>query len=301
MHYLNGLMSVSGHINWQFSGVRGTEEGLRVAFNFSSHRRKLTRRNALESTVKAISSNNLCWIKKLDVEWKFDLDALRESFDGLDELKELKWFKGAVIIEPEFESEELDDNNRFNPTDSMKTFRSSVCFYITPELKRSALNMSTNEQSLLDIQTSINNFRADYPNTVKTAFIMMQFSNTKAHTSISNEVKRVLTKHGIIGLRADDKEYSDDLFANIKTYMHCCDFGIAVFERLLADTFNPNVSLEVGYMMGINKPVCLLKDATLKGLNTDLVGKLYKSFDTQDICRTLEPELEKWLSDRNFI
>jgi hypothetical protein len=129
----------------------------------------------------------------------------------------------------------------------------------------------------------------------------MQFSKTTAHDKIVLTIKDTLRKHGIIGLRADDKEYADDLFANIKTYMHCCDFGIGVFERILEDNFNPNVSIEVGYMMGLRKNVCLLKDQTLKNLPTDLMGKLYKQFDPQDVEKTLPDQLEKWMKDKGII
>jgi predicted nucleotide-binding protein len=83
--------------------------------------------------------------------------------------------------------------------------------------------------------------------------------------------------------------------------MHCCDFGIGVFERILEDNFNPNVSIEVGYMMGLRKKVCLLKDQTLNNLPTDLMGKLYKPFDPQNIEKTLPDQLEKWMQDKGLI
>ena len=114
-------------------------------------------------------------------------------------------------------------------------------------------------------------------------------------------IKKTLAKHGIKGLRADDKEYMDDLFPNIKTYMHGCDFGIAVFDRITEDDFNPNVSLEVGYMLGMGKNVLLLKDKTLKYLQTDLTGKLYKPFDTTDIENTMPQQIEKWLADKGLV
>src|SRR5690606_12093358 len=99
----------------------------------------------------------------------------------------------------------------------------------------------------------------------------------------------------------DDKEYSDDLFSNIKTYMYGSDFGIAVVERVENNEFNPNVSLEIGYMMGLNKNVCLLKDKTLRSLQSDLVGKVYRPFDTQNIKESVKSQLEKWLEDKGFI
>jgi hypothetical protein len=155
--------------------------------------------------------------------------------------------------------------------------------------------------SVPELGKFIEAFREDYPVKQKTAFIIMQFGSTTVHSNLVAVIKDTLKKHGIIGLRVDDKEYSDDLFSNIRTYMHCADFGISIFERVTEDNFNPNVSLEVGYMMGLGKSVCLLKDKTLKNLHSDLVGKLYKPFDPLDVEKTLPNQLEKWLSDKGFI
>lgn len=152
-----------------------------------------------------------------------------------------------------------------------------------------------------EIQESMAYFKKDYPNSSKVAFIIMQFGKTKDHTMILNTIKDNLKLHEIIGVRADDKEYHDDLFLNIKTYMHGCGLGIAVFERIQDDDFNPNVSLEVGYMMALNKPICLLKDSTLRSLHTDLAGKLYRSFDRDDINTSINEQLTRWLKDKGLI
>ena len=74
-----------------------------------------------------------------------------------------------------------------------------------------------------------------------------------------------------------------------------------MFERIEQEEFNPNISLEVGYTMALRKPVLLLKDRTLKNLNTDLIGKLYKTFDPQDISKSIAPQLQRWLNDKNLI
>ena len=171
---------------------------------------------------------------------------------------------------------------------------------ILEAMKQKTEKISDDAITIPEIAKEIEAFNADHKGK-KTAFIIMQFSKTSAHDKIVSTIKDTLKKHGIVGLRADDKEYADDLFANIKTYMHCCDFGIGVFERILEDNFNPNVSIEVGYMMGLRKKVCLLKDQTLKNLPTDLMGKLYKPFDPQDIEKTLPDQLEKWMKDKGII
>src|SRR5205085_8489534 len=111
-------------------------------------------------------------------------------------------------------------------------------------------------------------------------FVMMPFGSTRLHDMMLNEMRSALASHQIAALRADDKQYHDDLFGNVLTYMHGCGFGIAVFERIEREAFNSNVTLEIGYMTALGKPVLLLKDKTLAILPTDLMGRLYRSFDT---------------------
>jgi len=151
-----------------------------------------------------------------------------------------------------------------------------------------------------EIASGLEKFKTNYPAGITTAFIVMQFKGTKPHELIVNCIKDTLKNYNITGLRSDDKQYMDDLFQNVRVYMHACDFGIAVFDRITEDDFNPNVSLEVGYMFGIGKNVLLLKDKTLKSLPTDLTGKLYKEFDTTDIENTMPKQIVKWLSDKGI-
>ena len=152
-----------------------------------------------------------------------------------------------------------------------------------------------------ELAESLKRFRKDHPNPVGCAFVMMRFGTTKAHTEIIQSIRDALAKHGVEALRADDKDYHDDLFWNILTYIHGCGFGIAVFERIEQEEFNPNVALEVGYTMALKKPVLLLKDSTLKNLNADLVGKLYKIFDPQGISGSIGQQIQRWLKDKSLI
>lgn len=164
----------------------------------------------------------------------------------------------------------------------------------TPEKK-----MSQDAATNPEIASGLEKFRVDYGGK-RTAFIMMQFGKTDAHTDIVKTLKDALAAHNVIGLRADDKQYMDDLFPNIKVYLHACDFGIGVFERITADDFNPNLSLEVGYMLGLGKDILVLKDKTLKLLPTDLIGRLYREFDTRNVTMTLPAEVERWMIDKGY-
>jgi hypothetical protein len=150
------------------------------------------------------------------------------------------------------------------------------------------------------VHESLKRFRGEHPKAFSTCFVMMRFGKTTAHKRLEKTIKSALKRHELIGLLARDREFHDDLYPNIQTYMHGCAFGIAVFERLETEEFNPNIALEVGYMFGLRKQVLLLKDQTLRALHTDLVGKLYREFDPQDPETTIPPQIDSWLTDKGL-
>lgn len=150
------------------------------------------------------------------------------------------------------------------------------------------------------LQPFTKRLKSDYPKQT-IAFIIMQFKNTPVHKNIFDIIKIELEKYGIKALRADQKIYSDDLFTNILTYMHTAKFGIALYDRITEDEFNPNVSLEVGYMLGLEKNVCILKDSSLKTLHSDLAGRIYQPIDIFNLEESLPSVLNKWLLDKELI
>lgn len=151
------------------------------------------------------------------------------------------------------------------------------------------------------VRPSLISFLLDNPDYDKNCFLIMSFQQTRLHEKIHKALRLVLSKHDLKLLRADDKSYSNDLKTNIETYIHGCKFAIAVYERISSEVYNPNVAFEVGYMMGLRKDICLLKEKTLKTLNTDLAGNLYTEFDMQNIEETISIQVEKWLTDKEIL
>jgi hypothetical protein len=151
-----------------------------------------------------------------------------------------------------------------------------------------------------ELRDSLERFRADYPDSQRVSFVMMRFGKTLAHQKITAAIENALESAGMVAVRADAKLYHDELLSNVLTYVYGCGSGVAVFERLEEQTFNPNVSLEVGYMLALKKPICLLKDKTLKTLHTDLIGRVYKEFDPQTPDTTIPTQLTAWLKDKGF-
>jgi nucleoside 2-deoxyribosyltransferase len=130
---------------------------------------------------------------------------------------------------------------------------------------------------------------------------MMSYGSTDAHLAITEVLRQTLNQYGLDLLRADDNRYHDDIYWNIMTYVYGCSFGIALFERIESEIFNPNIAFELGYMYALGKPVCLLKDRTMHSLQTDIIGKLFETFDTQDPRESIVAVVTKWLKDKKII
>lgn len=152
-----------------------------------------------------------------------------------------------------------------------------------------------------EIAMSIDRLRERYPDPKKFGFLVMRFAAAKPFGRIVEVIQKTAEEHGLKVLRADAHEFHAGVLENVRTYLHGCGFGIAIYERIETDEPNANVGLEVGYLMAMNKPVLLLKDQTVSTLPADLAGKLYKPFDPHDPENTIPKQLTKWLEDYGII
>jgi hypothetical protein len=289
---ITAFRTLDNTLHWRFETrnvLPGEEESIDVRFFVILKDCPMPMQaDAMKVLLRQVDSHQIDWLVPGRKEWAFDLDGMKEQFV---ELQDVEWCAGRVYVEPEFQVEKEKD--AISRTKYYETF---IVFCISPGvLGMTAMHVPP------EIQQSIRDFRLDHPDPRKVAFLMMKYGKTKAHESIVEGLRQALTAHGIVALRADEKDYHTDLYPNILTYLHGCGFGIAVFERIEQDEFNPNVSLEVGYMIALGKNVCLLKDKTLPKLHTDLVSKLYKEFDPQDPIGSIPPVLERWMRDWHVI
>ena len=217
------------------------------------------------------------WIHPQGYDWLIDGDQLRAE---CPEFHGLQWLQGRFFVLPEL-------------------FGSEVRLGLGPNSERASFMIR--KIAPPEIHGALAHFRQDNADARSTAFVLMRFSETTAHAGILHAIQKATAELGVRALRADDRVYHDDLFYNVLTYIYGCDLGIAVFERLDTDEFNPNVALEVGYMLALDKPVCLLKDRTMKTLHTDLIGKLYVGFDSQNPGNTIPTQLKRWLKDKELV
>ncbi len=274
----------------------------------ASHGPPFTRQQMNDDFRSMVKRNKIPWIKPGYHETIFDLGEMKAGFQ---ELESLDWLRGKISVKPEFELKDPEAEMKamkkyfqsMNPDRIYKSspflhWHATLFFTLLPELVDRQTYLS---DTPVEIHNSLQKFKMDYPEPNKVAFLIMRFKETRVHLEIEEAIRDGLKRHGIDALRADVKHYHDDLYHNILTYMHGCGFGVAVFERIEEEVFNPNISLEVGYMLALQKPICILKDRTLKTLYTDLMGKLYKAFDPMRASETLDAALTDWLRDKALI
>ena len=140
----------------------------------------------------------------------------------------------------------------------------------------------------------------------RNVFVMMPFRQSidERFEYIEKIIKRVLKRKGFTAWLASDMELDPTLWGNITSFMTGCKYGIAIFTRKdnlagaqIEPEFNPNVSLEMGFMLSRGKRILVLKDSFLKTLPTDIVGWLYKEFDLSRVNRQLPRIISKWADE----
>jgi hypothetical protein len=98
------------------------------------------------------------------------------------------------------------------------------------------------------------------------AFLRMSFNLDKELEDSYAIIKEKFSEYDLVCNRADWTTVSDDVWENIGIHMPVADFGLAIYEKVDQADYNPNVSIEVGYMIALGTPVCLLKEKSLPKL-----------------------------------
>jgi hypothetical protein len=161
---------------------------------------------------------------------------------------------------------------------------------------KNALGKLGDIQQVRYLENDLRRFLEDHPEPSRNVFIMMRFSDTPQMQQIHQAIVDGLKEHGMNAVRADDRDYTGELWSNIEVYLTGCQYGIAVFEDIDQRDFNPNVSLELGYLMGRGKRTLLLKEKRLSRVPTDVVHRLYKEFDGYDIENSIKREVGQWIT-----
>ena len=140
----------------------------------------------------------------------------------------------------------------------------------------------------------VETFLMNYPHVDRNVFIMMPFGSDISE-AIYNGIAKVLEEHGLIPLRADSNSFAPALWWNVVTYMIGSSYGVVVYEPNETVPFNPNVSIEAGFMTALDKPVLFLVNDYLKKLPVDFSGHLYKSFSATSVENSITSAIADWV------
>lgn len=146
------------------------------------------------------------------------------------------------------------------------------------------------------IEPHLQKFLTQHPHVDRNVFVMMPFS-TSASESIFESVAKELDDHGLIALRADRKAFVPVLWWNVVTYMLGSSYGIVIYEPSGNVPFNPNVSIEAGFMLALDRPVLFLANDELRGLPVDFSGHIFKTFrsDHDNVASSTRGAVRDWI------
>lgn len=133
----------------------------------------------------------------------------------------------------------------------------------------------------------------------KNVFIMTPFreKSDARYRELIRSIKDELEINGYKGWVASDLTLVPQLWDNVRAFMIGCPFAIAVFTQDGggAASYNPNVAVELGFMLSRYKETLLLKDKETPELFTDLTGFLNEEFDLENAEKTVRPIVKRWV------
>ena len=129
----------------------------------------------------------------------------------------------------------------------------------------------------------------------KNVFVIMRYGPDVPFKEIESTIKDTLQRYGLKAVLARDVAFYQQLWNTVRFCMTHSRYAIVVFERIQQPDFNPNVVLELGYMLAMQRPCLILKEQSLPTLSTDIIGHLYTPFDSHRVRETVGVAIEDWL------
>ncbi len=154
------------------------------------------------------------------------------------------------------------------------------------------------------LQEELRKFNEEYPEkNGSRVFIMMRFKDTELFNELEVVLKDSLTKEGYQAILANEKNFThESVWRNVCVYMLGCETGISVMEKLEDETINPNVLIELGFMLSLGKDCLVLKEETLKDkLPVDIIARIYEPFNGSSklkIKESVTKAIQSWAKKR---
>lgn len=197
---------------------------------------------------------------------------------------QLNWTPDPILCLPFPESPDLD-----------RQLQIVALEHVIEVERTSRLGRLGDLEGLRHLEPYLREFLNDHPDPERNVFIMMRFLASDQLDEAYATIRDTLSARGFSAVRADDRDYTGELWSNIEVYLTGSKYGIAILEDIERRDFNPNVSLELGYMLGRRKRCLILKEQRLPDLPADVVHRLYKTFDMFNVRSSVAREIGRWI------
>ncbi|KYG83728.1 hypothetical protein AWN68_02675 [Roseivirga echinicomitans] len=146
----------------------------------------------------------------------------------------------------------------------------------------------------------MSNFETEFGNR-RIGFLIRKFEERDDRNTLIKTVRDSFRERGLKIVDASEKNLHSETWGNIKQFMDHCSYGVVVIDNFSPTNsgFNPNVFLEIGYLLALKKDILILIQNSLADkLPTDIKPFLYTSFDSQEIqSPQLRQKIIKWIDN----
>lgn len=133
-------------------------------------------------------------------------------------------------------------------------------------------------------------------------FLIRKFESRNDRDALITTIRNSFREKGLKLVDASEKSLQQETWRNIKEFLDNCAFGVVIIDSFSPNDnneFNPNIFLEIGYLLARGKNLLILIQNSLeRKLPTDVKPFLYTTFDSQDIdSYSLKVKIHKWITN----
>jgi hypothetical protein len=140
--------------------------------------------------------------------------------------------------------------------------------------------------------TADRDFRRQHP--APAVLLLMRFADSPVMRAIDGAVRTAAGRHGRDVVRADDRDYTGELWANVALCMRNSDTVIAVLDQIERDDCDPNVMVELGVALAAGRRCLILVEHRQRLLPAVLRHRLTHPFDALDLPGSVERQVDEW-------
>ena len=137
-------------------------------------------------------------------------------------------------------------------------------------------------------------YRRDHPR--PTTLLLMRFDNTPTMRGIDAGVRAAAGRHGRDVVRADDRDYTGELWTNVALCMHHSDLVIAVLDQVEKSDCDANVMVELGFALAAGLRCLILVERRLHEVPAVLRHRLAYTFDALELPGSIDRQVDDWLA-----